>query len=231
MLVEQEKAQQSPGQRQRKGASQIAVPQHDQGEKRRHDQRHGGAQTVDAVGQVDGVVCADDDKHADDQIEPPGQTPGDAEEGNIEGRGQVAHDPHHHQKQHRRRDLQKQLLLGRQALILLLSDLGPVVRKAHGGKDQAQSQHHQRPEVSLRDHPGQTGQHRQPHGQNKDDAAHGGRILLALVPGGAILQNFLTEMEPAQLFNDDGRQQHRDDKGQNGRLKNIQQHMFPSPCF
>ena len=112
---------------------------------------------------------------------------------------------------------------GGEALVALFPDLGPVVDHADAAEDQAQAQHHQRPVIMGGRHGGKGGQHRQRHGGDKDHTAHGGGVLLSLVPGGAVLQDLLAELQLPELFDDDGCHQGGQHERQARRLQQIGQ--------
>ena len=111
-----------------------------------HRQGHGAGQTVQAVGDVHGVHGAGDDQHGEDEVDHPGQVQLHPKEGHIEVGGQDAAFPQQDDEQDGRRQLEQELLPGGQARVLFLFDLGVVVQKADGPKDQGKDQDdHARP--------------------------------------------------------------------------------------
>ena len=64
VLVKQEEGEQTAAQCQREDGGAVVCLQEQYGKEHRNHQRNRGAQAVDAIGDVDGVVLTDDDENA-----------------------------------------------------------------------------------------------------------------------------------------------------------------------
>ena len=102
----------------------------------RHRQRHAGGQAVQSVGDVDGVHRTHDDEGSEDHVHHPVHDDVGVEEGDIQVGAQHPLVAHKAQEGHRRRQLENELLRGRQAGILMVLHLLIVVDVADDAEHQ-----------------------------------------------------------------------------------------------
>ena len=168
----------------------------------------GAAEAVDAVGQVHGIVTAHHDEHGEDDVDNGMNGDGQVHEGDVQVAGHDAGAVQDVQVQGGDGQLEQSLLLGGQALILLLDQLGVVVNEADQTEAQAGNQC-QNAGVIL--HEGDVAQGADQCGKNEHQAAHHGGACLDIVPGGADLTDGLADLQGPQ----DGQKDVADDAGEN----------------
>ena len=148
VVVIHQKAQQTAHQRAGEHAQLLKAGPYHRHHQEEQTHRHGdaGAEAVQPVGDVHGVHGAGNDQHGEDEVDHPGQVQLHPKEGHIEVGGQDAAFPQQDDEQDGRCQLEQELLPGGQARVLFLFDLGVVVQKADGPKDQGKDQDdHARP--------------------------------------------------------------------------------------
>ena len=187
-----------------------------------HGDGDAGAETVQPVGDVDGVDGAHDDEGGEDEVHRPRQHHMGVPEGDIQVGTQHPLVPHEAQERHGRRQLQHKLLQRRQAGVVVMLHLLIVVNVADEAEHQRKEIDVQVGEVAARhmlpaqSHDGDADT------DNEHQAAHGGGALLGHVPGGADLLDGLAGLQPhqrryQQLAGDDG-----DDKADRHRQHDLQ---------
>ena len=216
MVVVDEEGRKAPRHgRREQGLDAAGAPQGaGHGEEHHHHKGDAGGQAVDTVGQVHRIDAAHDDEGREDQVHHPVDGEADIGKGDIQVIGQQALIPHQHQEHHRRGQLEDELLLGRQALVLVLADLAVVVHKADEAEDQGEQIHVEVAELPLQHVAPSQDEHGDARPQDEHDAAHGGGARLGLVPGGAVLPDLLTGLQLMQLRNEkfaDEQRQHEAD--------------------
>ena len=231
MEVVDQEGSQTTGQS-RGGHSQVApvVPGRHTHIEQGHRQGHTGCKAVHTVGQVHGVYSSHHNKGGKDHIQHPGNTHDlDAQEGNIQIRGQIPGAAENDGKHNGSHQLQQELLRCGQALIGFVAQLLHIIDKTDDAKDQGKRKHHQMGVVSLGQLLPTCRQDSDAHGQNKHQAAHGGGALLGHVPGGSISFDGLTGLQAAQNGDQNLTCDHRDTK-RNNKTQNVG-HVGKPPGF
>ena len=106
-----------------------------------HRHRRARGEAVHAVGEVHGVDRADDDEGGEDHIQRLGDRNGRVPERDVETvERDISEAAHEKNERHGRRQLQQDLLAGRQTEILLLLELFIVVQKADRAEHERERQ-------------------------------------------------------------------------------------------
>ena len=226
-IIEQEAAERADKRRRERGKAPLLCRHGHEREEQHHGKRHARGKAVDAVRQVDGVDAADDDEHGQRQID----QRRDVDERlpdkrDIEIIRQGIRKMHAGKEQAGRQHLQNELLQARQAEIALFLHLDEVIGKADQAEHQRQRQHKQVLIVAGLAHGMPAGDDAQKRRQNKDDAAHGRRARLALMPLRADFPDGLARLQRAQRRNKPPAEQQRQNEAAQHRNKDPDQRRF-----
>ena len=179
----------------------IAKHQGQRHKKQEHRDGGAGSQTIDPVGNVHGVDSAHDDEGGDKEIQPFRHVNGLIHKEQVKAGAHIAdlaHQKHKHQRGHQ---LQQELGLGREAQILLLGQLLPVVQKADGA-EHAGEQDDENIDEFAPEHPLKADREADQNGRKDEHhAAHGGGAGFTHVPGGAVFLDLLPGLDAAQPGN------------------------------
>ncbi|MPN07688.1 hypothetical protein SDC9_154959 [bioreactor metagenome] len=110
---------------------------------------HSRGQSVHSVGEVHGVYRRHHDEGGEHHVEPPGENQIGVQKWEIQIGGQISGRAQKYGERDGGGQLQKKLLRGRQAGILLFLYLGIIIQKPDGSENQREKEHHDPAPVSC----------------------------------------------------------------------------------
>ena len=210
MGVEQQKGQQAPQHRPGEHAHLgDAPPGRSRDVEQGHGHGDGGGQAVQAVGDVHRVHRPHDDEGGEDHVDRPAQGEVHIEEGDVQVGSDVPLQTHQHEKEDGRRQLEQELLDGREAQVLMALYLLIVVQEADDPEDGGKEEQVEVGQISRRHAPPSGNQDGGRDAGDEHKSPHGRGPGLGGVPLGAHIPDLLAGLQPAQGGQDDPPAQNR----------------------